>query len=232
MRPPSPAPARGPGCRRRPPAPADMGDDGALAGDQPALRLHARSGRRRHAVAGEALVHLRAGQHLVRQAVQAGGGEGALEQRVVLRAAIDRAGGDQQRLAGRPLGLGPELVGAAQQRHVGRVLVVRQADDAADAVRGAHGVRDVEALQPQHALAAAGELPAGGAAHAAHADHDHVPLHPRTPPPRHPGILGSAGHGCLHARDILWAWERHGRRPPDRGQRRQGGSCSPAAGYR
>ena len=68
----------------------------------------------------------------------------------------------------------PQLEGAQQQRYVRRVLVVGETDDARDAVRRAHGVRDVEALQPQRAQAAPRQVIAGGGAHAADADDDRV----------------------------------------------------------
>src|SRR4051812_42163411 len=72
------------------------------------------------------------------------------------------------------LKLTPERVGALEQRHVRRVLVVGEPDDSVDAVRGAHAVRDVEALQPEYALASLRKLVDGGAAHPAHPDDDDV----------------------------------------------------------
>src|SRR5262249_21247808 len=54
------------------------------------------------------------------------------------------------------------------------VLVVGQADDARDAVRGPHLVRDVVALQAEDLATAAGEVVGRGAAHAADAGDDDV----------------------------------------------------------
>jgi hypothetical protein len=86
----------------------------------------------------------------------------------------------QQLLVGLRLELAPELVRAPHQRDVGRVLEVREADDARQAVRGAVLVRDVEALETEDALPAAGEMVERGAAHSADPDDDDVvPLHPR-----------------------------------------------------
>ncbi len=53
-------------------------------------------------------------------------------------------------LASLGLQLAPELEGAAEQGHVGAVLVVRQAYNPGQAVRGALVVRDAELLQAQH----------------------------------------------------------------------------------
>ena len=72
------------------------------------------------------------------------------------------------------LELAPERVSSAQQGDVGRVLVVRHADDAGAAVIGAALVRHRELLEAEHAEAAARELMQRGAAHRAEADHDDV----------------------------------------------------------
>ena len=86
-------------------------------------------------------------------------------------------------LAARRLQFTPALVGAAQQRHVRRVLGVSEPDDAADAMRRPSVVGDVETLQTQHAKAAACKLIHRRGAHRAHADDDDVV-----------GTVG--GHGC------------------------------------
>ena len=76
------------------------------------------------------------------------------------------------------LELAPQLVRAAQKRHVVRVLEVREADDAREPVRRALLVEQVEALEPEHALAAAGEVVERSAPHSADSDDDDVvPLH-------------------------------------------------------
>src|SRR5262249_28825179 len=63
------------------------------------------------------------------------------------------------------LQLVPELVGAAEQGDVVRVLVVAQADHAGLAVRTALGVRDLVLLEAEHARAAAGQGVRGRASH-------------------------------------------------------------------
>ena len=80
----------------------------------------------------------------------------------------------QQPLPRLLLELAPERVSSAQQGDVGRMLVVRHADDAGAAVVGAAIVRHGEPLEAEHAEAAAGEVVQRGAAHRAEADHDDV----------------------------------------------------------
>ena len=102
------------------------------------------------------------------------GGEGAGEDDLVRAAGVDGAGDLEQVASAFPFQLVPQLEGAQQQRHVRRVLVVGETDDARDAVRRAHRVRNVEALQPQRAQAAPRQVIAGGGAHTADADDDRV----------------------------------------------------------
>jgi len=72
----------------------------------------------------------------------------------------------------------PQLVCAADERDVARVLEVREPDDAGSPVRRAHVVGYVVALDPEHALASAGEMVEGSTPHPADSDHDDVvPLH-------------------------------------------------------
>ncbi len=151
-----------------------VGDDGALRQHEAAIRLEQRHEIIGQAVAGMAGVHLPPGQHFMRQPMLAAGFQRAAEDVAVRRAAVQRSGGDQQRLAGRLRRFPPQFVGPAQQGHIGRALVIGEADDARHTVRRALRMGDVEAFQPEHALAAAGELPAGGGAHAAASDDDHV----------------------------------------------------------
>jgi hypothetical protein len=98
----------------------------------------------------------------------------ALEDPGVRRACVDRAGDVQQGLARAALDLAPQLVGPAQQHHVGRVLVVGHADDPRLAVRRALVVRHVVALEAEDALPAARQVVGRRAPHAAHADDDRV----------------------------------------------------------
>ena len=119
-------------------------------------------------------VDLGAGQHLMGEAMDPTGFQRAVEHVAVPRACVERPGRDQQRLAGSGRRLAPQLEGAAEQGHVVGALVIGEPDDARDAVRRTVGVRDVEALEPEHPLSAARKLPAGGRAHAADPDDDDV----------------------------------------------------------
>ena len=148
--------------------------DRPLGCHEAAVRLHDGREMLRHAPSGKTGGELRRGQHLMGKAVLAAGGKRALHDAPVLGAGVDAAGHEQEPLARGGLELPPHLVGAPEQRHVGRVLHIGEADDAVDAVRGAHRMRDVEALEPEHALAASGELPARRRTHAADPGDDHV----------------------------------------------------------
>ena len=68
----------------------------------------------------------------------------------------------------------PQLVGPQEQRHVGRVLEVRLADDPGLPVAGAPVVRRGVPLQPEHPLAAPGEVVGCRAPHPAEAGDDDV----------------------------------------------------------
>ena len=101
--------------------------------------------------------------------------ENALEDAL---AALDDSRDVQELLACLGLELAPQLVRAAEERHVVGVLEVREADDPRQPVRGALLVEEVEALEPEHALAAAGEVVERSAPHTADPDDDDVvPLH-------------------------------------------------------
>jgi hypothetical protein len=119
----------------------------------------------RKPVAGEALGQFLAGQHLVGQLVLEAGLQRAFEHPTVGWPGVDRSGDVQEPLASPGLDASPQLVGPLQEYHVGRVLVVGQADDARVPMRGPHRVRDVVALQPEYPLATARELVKGRTAH-------------------------------------------------------------------
>ncbi len=87
------------------------------------------------------------------------------DQRAVRRADLGNAGDVQQRPRGLGLDLAPQLVGAADQRHIGRVLEIGEADDAGVAVRRAAIVARWIAINPEHALAAARQMVERGASH-------------------------------------------------------------------
>ena len=96
-------------------------------------------------------------QHFVRQAVRARCEQRARHDRAVRRADLGDAGDVQELPAARRLELAPQLVGAAQERHVGRMLEIAEPDDARLAVRGAPVVAGRKALDADHARAAARE---------------------------------------------------------------------------
>src|SRR5207253_2028893 len=98
----------------------------------------------------------------------------AVEDQQPRRPGVERTGDVEQLLARPGLQLTPELVRAAKQRHVRGVLVVGEADDPGEAVRGAPLVRDVEPLEPEHAPPTPCKVVERGAAHAADADDDRV----------------------------------------------------------
>ena len=158
-------------------------DNAPFRHEEPAVRLVHGHPLRRKPAAGKTSSNLLATEGLVRQVVLDAGRQGAAEHRALGPARVHGAGDVQKLLAGRRLQFTPTLVGAAEQGHVGRVLGVGEPDDAADAMRRAAVVGDVETLQPQHAEAAACELIHRRGAHRAHANHDDVV-----------GTVG--GHGC------------------------------------
>ena len=129
-------------------------------------------------VRGEAPADLAPVDRLVREVVLAARPERAVVDPI---AGLDDARHVQEPLARLRLELAPELVRPAHERDVRDVLEVREADDPRQAVlRGPVLVRDVEALEPQHALAPAREVVERGAAHTSDPDDDDVvPLHPR-----------------------------------------------------
>ena len=69
---------------------------------------------------------------------------------------VENAGDEEQLLVHGRFELLPQLVGAQQQRHVARVLVVGLADDARLPMGAAQLVRDAELLQTEHPRAALG----------------------------------------------------------------------------
>src|SRR5919199_4248384 len=125
-------------------------------------------------IAWKAPPHLCPRQYLVRQVVQLARLPRALEDPLVGRPGVDRAGDVQEPLPRDLLDLPPQLVRAAQQQHVRGMLIVGQADDARVPVRGTPGMRNAEPFQAQHPLAPSREVVACRAAHAPHANHDHV----------------------------------------------------------
>ena len=92
----------------------------------------------------------------------------------VRRARLRQADLVEQLSARLLLQLVPQPVAFEQQRHVIRVLEIGLADDARVAVRAAAIVRRMEAVDAEHAHAAARQMIQRGTAHAAGAEHDRV----------------------------------------------------------
>src|SRR5690606_37033678 len=169
-----------PDLRAMPERQPDMGEDGALAGDEPALRLVDGGIAVRQLPAGKALGELPRRQFLMVEPVLDARGERARRHAAAARPGVDGTRDEEQLLAVRLLRLAPQAIGVAQQRHVVGMLEIGEADDAVDAVGRAHAMADVEALEPEHALAAPREMICRGAPHAAHADDDDVVTFTRT----------------------------------------------------
>jgi hypothetical protein len=149
--------------------------DRALSEQEPAVRLE--HGPRRildPGVRREAAAQLAPIEHLVRDVVQLGRLERPAEHRSVLGTALDRARDDEEPLAGIGLEVAPELVRPPEERHVRRMLVVRQPDDPRQPVRGAELMQQVELLQSKHALAATRQVIGRCGPHPAQADDDDV----------------------------------------------------------
>ena len=152
-----------------------MRDDAALGDDEAAVGLVRDLHLGRECVGREAPRHLGAAQHLVLEVVLGARAENAVEDAV---AALDDSGDVQELLARLGLELAPQLVRAAQERHVVGVLEVREPDDACQSVRRAVLVEQVETLETEHVLAAASEVVERRAPHSADSDDDDVvPLH-------------------------------------------------------
>ena len=117
---------------------------------------------------------VRRGQDLVREPMQTGRGERAAHQDAVGRADLGDPGDMEQLLPGGAFKFAPQLVGAVQKRHVGGMLPIGQPDDAGRAMRGAAIVAGREALEPEHAVAPAGDLVERRASHGAEPAHDDI----------------------------------------------------------
>ena len=148
-----------------------MRDDAAFGDDEAAVGLVRDLHLGRECVGGKAPRHLGAAQHLVLEVVLGARAENAVEDAV---AALDDSGDAQELLAGFGLELAPQLVRAAKERHVVGVLEVREPDDPRQPVRRALLVEQVETLEPEDALAAAGEVVERSAPHSADSDDDDV----------------------------------------------------------
>ncbi len=166
--------------------PAHVRLDAALGEQEAAVALEHELDLGRQAEGGEPARGLGSVDLLVREPVLDARANGALEDP---RAALERARDEEQLLAGVGLELPPELVRAEDERHVARVLEVRLADDPGEPVRRAALVRNLEALEPEHALPAAGEVVERRAPHAADSDDDDVVALAHGRDPTSPSVL-------------------------------------------
>src|SRR5918995_7066432 len=103
---------------------APLGQEKATLGLKEALRVP------RQLVRGKTPVQLDAVKDFLGETVQLARPERAAENRTVGRTGVDAAGDVEQLLAGVLLQLTPELIGAAEQRHVRGMFPVGQTDDA------------------------------------------------------------------------------------------------------
>ncbi len=113
-------------------------------------------------------------EQLVGEAMRAGALERAADELAVGPSEEEAAGLREECLAGFALELAPEIPGAAEERDVVGVLVVREPDDAREAARRAERVAARELLEAEHARAAPREVICGRAPVRAEADDDRV----------------------------------------------------------
>ncbi len=153
----------------------DVRHDAPLGRHEAAVRLVGDLHVRRQPVRGEALRDFRPDEHLVLEVVLGARAQHAVQNAL---AALEDARDPEELLTGPGLELAPELVGPSQQRDVVRMLEVREADDACEPVRRPLLVKEIEALEAEHTLAAPCEVIERRAAHSPDTDDDDVvPLH-------------------------------------------------------
>ncbi len=111
------------------------------------------------------------------QPVELGGGKGTAEGGSVLWSPLQAAGLHQQPFIRLRLQGVPQLVGPPKQGYIGRMLVVRQSDDAGQAVGRSTLMQQVVLLQAKDAPAPMREMCRGRAAHAPQSDDDGVVAH-------------------------------------------------------
>src|SRR5438105_2689526 len=158
------APARQRGVRR----------NARLRTEEAAIGLKDRYAVGRQPVSRKARRHGRRIELVVRQAERRARRARPFDVRAARRARVDRAGDDEERAAGLRFQRAPQRVRPAHERHVRRMLPVRETDDAAQTVRRPEIVRDVELFQREDGGAARGQVIRCGASHSANADDDRV----------------------------------------------------------
>ena len=113
----------------------DVGHKTTLRGEQATLGLIEAQEGSLQAIAWKASAERLGLQHLVHQMMQLRRFERSAEHRTVGSADIERARHDQQPLLDLAFERPPQLIGAVQQRDIGRMLKVGQTNDAREAVR-------------------------------------------------------------------------------------------------
>jgi hypothetical protein len=151
-----------------------MGRDAGLLLENAGVRFTDRDEVIGEAEAGEADGHLGGGEIVMSQAMRAGGGEDAPDQRAVRRADGQPAGDSQEPPAAGRLEIAPEDVGALDQGHVLGRFEVGLTDGSRSAVGGTPGVARLVRIQPEHPSPALGDMKGRGAAHRAEAEDDDV----------------------------------------------------------
>ena len=151
-----------------------MGHDGGLGSEQTAVFLHHGNVVRWKPKRGKLPHQVGRGKNRMGQIMGLRGRQRAGHQRAVGRADFGDSRDLEQSVSSRGLKLTPQAVGAPQQRHVGGVLEIPQADDSRRPVGRPAFVARHEAIQPDDALAPAGQMPDRCAAHRPQADHDNV----------------------------------------------------------
>ena len=154
-----------------------MRDNAALGYEEPAVRLVEHREICRESIGREAPRDLSPVELLVRDVVLVARSERAV---VDALARFENPRDGEELLPGLVLELAPQLVRAAQERHVVRMLEVPEPDDPRQSVGRAVLVQHVEAFEPEHAAAPPSEVVERCAPHPADSDHDRVvPLHRR-----------------------------------------------------
>lgn len=119
-------------------------------------------------------MHLRGIEQLVSEPMLARAAQAAADD-VAVGGADHQAAGHLQQVCSRVfLKPAPELIGAAQQRHVGGMFEISEPDHPRSAVTRSLGVTRLELFKAEHPFAARGNMRGSGAAHAAEADDDDV----------------------------------------------------------
>jgi hypothetical protein len=151
-----------------------MRQDRPLRRDEAAIALKYRLVPRRQPIARKAPMRLGGIEKLMLQSMFPARRKRPLDDAAPLRPGIDRPGDEEQWLARQPLRLAPKFIGAAEQRHIGRMLEIGEADDPVQPMRRPHPMPDIKPLDPEHPQPPPRQLPAGSRAHAAEADDDDV----------------------------------------------------------